>query len=35
MKEIRNTKILAPVKLGDIIIKDLFGADIIATKEII
>ena len=35
MKEIRNTKILAPVKIGDIIIKDLFGADIIATKEII
>ena len=35
MKEIRKTEVLAPVNIGDVIIKGLFGADIIATKEVL
>ncbi len=35
MGEIRKKSILAPVKIGDVIINDLYGADIIATKDII
>ena len=34
MKIIRATEVNAPVKIGDVIIKDVFGTDIIATKEI-
>ena len=34
MEKIRNTKILAPVKIGDIIVKDVYGTDIVATKNI-
>lgn len=35
MKEIRNVSVQAPVKIGDVIISDLYGADIIVTKEIL
>ena len=35
MKKIRKTSVKAPVKIGDVIISDLYGADIIATKEIL
>lgn len=34
MKIIRAAEVAAPVKIGDVIIKDVFGTDIIATKEI-
>ena len=34
MKIIRATEVNAPIKIGDVIIKDVFGTDIIATKEI-
>ena len=34
MKEIRAAKTLAPVKIGDIIIKDVYGTNVIATKNI-
>lgn len=34
MHEIRNTTVNAPVKIGDVLIKDVYGADIIATKNI-
>ena len=34
MDIIRTTSVSAPVKLGDVLIKDLFGTDIIATKNI-
>lgn len=34
MEKIRNSTALAPVKIGDILIKDVYGADVIATKEI-
>ena len=34
MKKIRAAEVNAPVKIGDVIISDLFGTDIIATKEI-
>ncbi len=34
MAEIRKTSLQAPVKIGDVIIENLYGADIIATKEI-
>ena len=34
MKEIRAVKTLAPVKIGDIIIKDVYGTNIVATKNI-
>ena len=35
MGEIRKVSVEAPVKIGDVIISDLFSADIIATKEIL
>ena len=35
MGEIRKVSVEAPVKIGDVIISDLFGADIISTKEIL
>ncbi len=35
MEEIRKVSIPAPVKIGDVIIRDLFGADIVATKDIL
>ena len=35
MDKIRNKSVLAPVKIGDVIIADLYGADIIATKDIL
>ena len=34
MKIIRATEVNAPIKIGDVIIMDVFGTDIIATKEI-
>ncbi len=34
MKKIRNTAVSAPVKIGDIILKDVFGTNIVATKNI-
>ena len=34
MKKIRAAEVNAPVKIGDVIISDLFGTDVIATKEI-
>lgn len=34
MEKIRKVSVQAPVEIGDIIISDLYGADIIATKEI-
>ena len=34
MKEIRAAKVNAPIKAGDVILSDLFGADIVATKSI-
>ena len=34
MNLIRNAEVSAPVEIGDVIIKDVFGADVIATKEI-
>lgn len=34
MKLIRNAGIEAPVKIGDTVISDVFGTDIIATKNI-
>lgn len=35
MGKIRKAAVEAPVKIGDIIIPDLFGADVVATKEIL
>lgn len=35
MEEIRKVSVQAPVKIGDVIISDLYGADIIATKDIL
>ncbi len=34
MDEIRKASVTAPVKVGDVILKDVFGSDIIATKDI-
>ncbi len=34
MKEIRLKKAVAPVKTGDIIIKDIYGTNVVATKNI-
>ena len=34
MKKIRAAKVDAPVKAGDVILSDVFGTDIIATKSI-
>lgn len=34
MDRIHETAVEAPVKIGDVLIHDLFGADIVATKEI-
>ena len=34
MKIIRASQTEAPVKIGDVLIKDVFGADIIATKTV-
>ena len=34
MKSISETSVKAPVKIGDIILTNIFGADIIATKDI-
>ncbi len=35
MQKIREKSVCAPVRIGDVIIKDVFGTDIIATKNII
>ncbi|MBR5295299.1 MAG: DUF1667 domain-containing protein [Clostridia bacterium] len=35
MKKIRSTTVKAPVVIGDVLISDVFGADIIATKNIL
>ncbi len=34
MKKIRSATVSAPVKIGDVVIKDICGTDVIATKEI-
>ena len=34
MKKIRATKVDAPINAGDVIISDVFGTDIVATKSI-
>lgn len=34
MKKIRSVTVSAPIKNGDVLIRDLFGSDIIATKSI-
>ena len=34
MKVIRETEVSAPVKIGDVLIENVYGADIVATKEI-
>ena len=34
MKQIRAAKTLAPVKIGDIIVRDVYGTNIVATKNI-
>lgn len=34
MKMIRATTVSAPIKLGDVIISDLFGSEVIATKNV-
>lgn len=34
MKTIRNLKATAPVKIGDVIMSDVYGANIVATSEI-
>ena len=34
MKKIRSATVSAPVKIGDVVIMDVCGTDIIATKEI-
>ncbi len=34
MEIIRNTQVEAPVKIGDVIISDIYSTDIIATKNI-
>ena len=34
MDKIRNTTVDAPVKIGDVLIKDVYGADVVATKNI-
>jgi CxxC motif-containing protein len=34
MAAIRESAVCAPVRIGDVIIADLFGANIIATKDI-
>ena len=35
MKQIRSITVEAPVKIGDTVIKNLFGTDIIATKTVL
>ncbi len=35
MEKIHATSVEAPVKIGDVLIPDLYGADIVATKEIL
>ena len=34
MEKIRAVSVEAPVKIGDVILKDVFGADIVATKDV-
>ena len=34
MEKIRNTSVEAPVKIGDRIITDIYGTDVVATKSI-
>ena len=34
MEKIRKTGVTAPIKIGDVIIKDIFGTDVVSTKEI-
>ena len=34
MAMLRNTQVEAPVSIGDIVLKDVFGADVIVTKDI-
>ena len=35
MEIIRKTSVKAPVKIGDIILTNIFGTDIIITKDIV
>ena len=34
MKKIRNAEIEAPVAIGDVVLEDVFGTKVIATKEV-
>ena len=34
MEKIRKTSVAAPIKVGDVILTDICGSDIVATKEI-
>ncbi|MBE6701699.1 MAG: DUF1667 domain-containing protein [Ruminococcaceae bacterium] len=34
MEVIKHTAVPCPIKTGDVLIKDLFGADVIATKDV-
>ncbi len=34
MERIRVSSVKAPIKIGDVLIKDIFGTDVIATKNI-
>jgi CxxC motif-containing protein len=34
MEIINKTKVIAPVKIGDVILSDIFGTKIIATKSV-
>ena len=34
MEYVRNTRVCAPVKIGEVIIKNIFGTNIIATENI-
>ena len=35
MEKIHGTSVEAPVKIGDVLIPDVYGAHIVATKEIL
>lgn len=35
LSKIKNARVTAPVKIGDVIIKDIAGTDVVATKNII
>ena len=35
MEKIRKTTVSAPIKIGDVLIPDVFGSDVVATKNIL